>query len=317
MNGTQRRLSHLRVVSAADVHGARAAGGADELPRRLVVAAIGIPTALAVVDAGGWVLAAAAAALAGGGCLEICRLARYREVRPFTLAACAAAAGLPLIAAARPTLEDAAPWMWTLTLLLLMGSAVAAVWRRGAYGQPLEVVAVTVMAAVFTGGPLAFVLFLRHLPVRPDHYGGVAAMALFPLALAWSADSAAYAAGRAFGHRRLTRVSPGKTWEGAAAGLAACTAAGWVYATVVLPPGAGFTGWLGALAGALVSAGGLAGDLAKSAWKREAGVKDSGRVFPGHGGILDRMDSTFYALPIVYALAVLASAMMNRAMMFE
>mgnify|MGYP006137182781 CR=1 FL=1 len=214
-------------------------------------------------------------------------------------------------------LEEAAPWMWGLTLLLLMGSAVAAVWRRGAYGQPLEVVAVTVMAAVFTGGTLAFILFLRHLPVRPDHFGGVTAMALFPLVLAWSGDTAAYTAGRALGRRRLTLVSPGKTWEGAAAGLVACTAAGWVYATVVLPPGAGFTGWLGALAGVLVSIAGLGGDLAKSAWKREAGVKDSGGVFPGHGGVLDLMDSTFYALPIVHALAVIVSAMMVPAMLVE
>ncbi|HEU4451847.1 MAG TPA: phosphatidate cytidylyltransferase [Longimicrobium sp.] len=317
MNGTQPRLSHLRVVGDLEVRNARAAGGPDELPRRLVVAAIGIPTALAVVDAGGWLLAGAAAALAGGGCLEICRLARRREVRPFTVAACAAAAAFPLIAAARPALEAAAPWMWALTLLLLMGSAVAAVWRRSTYGQPLEVVAVTVMAAVFTGGTLAFSLFLRHLPVRPDHYAGVASLALFPLALAWTGDTAAYAAGRTFGRRRLTRVSPAKTWEGAAAGLVATTAAGWVYATVVLPPGAGFPGWLGALAGALVSLAGLGADLAKSAWKREAGVKDSGRVFPGHGGILDRMDSTLYALPVVYVLAAIASAVMNRLTMFE
>ena len=81
--------------------------------------------------------------------------------------------------------------------------------------------------------------------------------------------------------------------------------------SAVLPTGSGFAGWMGVAAGVLVAAAGLAGDLAKSAWKREAGVKDSGRVFPGHGGVLDRMDSTFYALPIVYVFAVVAAALLG------
>ncbi|HEX6913411.1 MAG TPA: phosphatidate cytidylyltransferase, partial [Longimicrobium sp.] len=89
----------------------------------------------------------------------------------------------------------------------------------------------------------------------------------------------------------------------------ACMAVGWLYVTLVLPSGA-FAGWMGAAAGALVAVAGLAGDLAKSVWKRQAGVKDSGRVFPGHGGVLDRMDSTFYALPIVYVFAALSAALL-------
>jgi phosphatidate cytidylyltransferase len=282
-----------------------------ELAARLLVAAVGIPATIWLVHAGGWVLAAAAGALAAGGCLEICRLARRSGVRPFTAAAAAAAAAaFPLIAAARPAVEEAAPWMWGMTLLLTLVSAAAAAWRRQPGARPLEAVAVTVTAPLVTGGTLAFVVLLRHMPLYPNAYDGDAALALFPLVLAWSADTAAFGVGRAWGRRPLTRVSPGKTWEGSAAGAAACMAVGWLYATAVLPPGAGFAGWMGAAAGALVAVAGLAGDLAKSAWKRQAGVKDSGHVFPGHGGILDRMDSTFYALPVVYVLAALAAARM-------
>jgi phosphatidate cytidylyltransferase len=313
MSRTQLTVPHLWIGPGAQPDRAGAEGSGSQLARRVLVAALGIPVTLYLVYAGGWLLAAAVAALAAGGCLEICRLAERSGVRPFTAAACALAAAFPLLAAARPAVEEAAPWMWVLTLLLAMSSAIAAVWRRGPRGEPLQAVAVTVMAPVFTGGTLAFLVFLRHLPVYPHHYGGTAALALFPLVLAWTGDTSAYAAGRAWGRTPLTRVSPAKTWEGAAAGLLASMAAGWLYATMVLPPGSGFAGWMGAGAGALAAITGLAGDLAKSAWKRQAGVKDSGRVFPGHGGILDRMDSTFYATPIVYVLAVLASALMTQA----
>jgi phosphatidate cytidylyltransferase len=316
MNHTRLPLPNLRVVPGADGAPAPAANVGSQVVRRLLVAAAGIPLTILLMEAGGWVLAAAAAAVAAGGCVEICRLAERTGARPFTAAACTLAAAFPLIAAARPTVEGATPWMWTLTLFLAMSTAIAAVWRRGPTGRPLEAVALTVMAPVFTGGSLAFIVFLRHLPVYPDYYGGLGTMALFPLVLAWSADTAAFAAGRAWGRTGLTRVSPHKTWEGAAAGTVACTAVGWLYVTMVLPSGA-FAGWMGAAAGALVAVAGLAGDLAKSVWKRQAGVKDSGRVFPGHGGVLDRLDSTFYALPIVYVFAALSAAFLIPAILAE
>lgn len=120
---------------------------------------------------------------------------------------------------------------------------------------------------------------------------------LFVLVLIWAADTGAYFAGRAFGRHKLAPgVSPGKTWEGVAggtAGLLVIACAGvfwalprqgyWLFLICVL------TGWWS-----------IVGDLSESLFKRQAGVKDSGRLFPGHGGVLDRIDSLTVAVPIFW-----------------
>ena len=125
---------------------------------------------------------------------------------------------------------------------------------------------------------------------------------LITLGLVWIADTAAYLAGRAFGRRRLaTTISPGKTWEGVAAGVVGCV----IYAIIcaMLNPdlGARIQGaiWVPYLAGAtLLCAAGIVGDLFESALKRQAGAKDSGTLLPGHGGVLDRIDSATAVLPL-------------------
>jgi phosphatidate cytidylyltransferase len=124
---------------------------------------------------------------------------------------------------------------------------------------------------------------------------------LFALLLNWIGDSAAYYVGRRLGrHKMAPRISPNKSWEGAAASLVASSIFAAVYlprlipAVVVAP--AIFLGVAGNVAGQI-------GDLAESALKRGAGVKDSGTMLPGHGGWLDRVDSVLFALPVIYALA--------------
>jgi len=115
------------------------------------------------------------------------------------------------------------------------------------------------------------------------------------LVLVWVADSAAYFVGRAWGRRKLApAISPGKTWEGAAGGVAGAL----VWAIICR----GFfddAPWLPYLAAAgLLAAASIVGDLFESAAKRRAGVKDSGALLPGHGGILDRIDSATAVLPL-------------------
>jgi phosphatidate cytidylyltransferase len=112
----------------------------------------------------------------------------------------------------------------------------------------------------------------------------------------WTSDSAAYLVGVTWGRRPfLPRISPKKTWEGAIGGWVAGAVA-----TVVMGYFLGVPLVHGVALGALLPLGVTAGDLAESMLKRQAGVKDSGTLIPGHGGILDRMDSLLFAVPIVY-----------------
>jgi phosphatidate cytidylyltransferase len=120
------------------------------------------------------------------------------------------------------------------------------------------------------------------------------------LVLTWIADTAAYFAGMRWGRHKLApSISPGKTWEGAAGGLAGVLLyAGIMAAMVEAIAWAPFLG-----AAALLAALSIVGDLFESAAKRQASVKDSGALLPGHGGILDRIDSATSTLPIAAALA--------------
>lgn len=124
-----------------------------------------------------------------------------------------------------------------------------------------------------------------------------------PLFICWAGDSAAYFAGTAFGRHRLApAVSPAKSWEGFFAGIAGSIVGALAAGTL----GAGYPVMLMVAAGVVGGTAGVAGDLIESALKRSAGVKDSGSLLPGHGGILDRFDSILAAVPAVwFILAVL------------
>ena len=128
------------------------------------------------------------------------------------------------------------------------------------------------------------------------------------LGIVWIADSAAYLAGQRFGRRRLApRISPGKTWEGVAG---ACVAVAVYYAVLwfmFAPREALFHGWGGIILFAAVMVMSVEGDLFESWIKRQAGVKDSGRLFPGHGGMLDRVDGLIASMPLA-ALSLYYSA---------
>jgi phosphatidate cytidylyltransferase len=283
---------------------------ASELTKRVAVAAIGIPFALIVLYVGGWIMAAVLAAIAAAAAGELYRIARQRGIEPFIMIGCALAA-LPVLSTvlARHDPGTAMMWSWLIFLAATPVVASVALFGRGVTRAPLTAMSVTIFGAFFTGGTLACAMFLRMMPVASEaphaqRWVGPA-FVLFPLALTWISDTAAFFGGRAFGRRKLMpSVSPGKTVAGAVAGVVGTVAAGTVYAHFV------FRGWLGvpvsaaagALAGLIVSPVAQVGDLVESLLKREAGVKDSGALLPGHGGVLDRFDSLFFTIPVTYWL---------------
>jgi phosphatidate cytidylyltransferase len=285
----------------------------SELMKRVAVAAVGIPIALALIYVGGWPLALLIAAIAAGAAGELCRLARQRGIRAFVFISTTLAAVTVLLAAAMESPAFAGAWTWRVFIAAVLITAATAIFRRGVHGGPLAATAVTLFAPLLTGGTLAFAVYLREMNVPAFASGAERwvgpALLLFPLVLTWMSDTAAYFGGRSYGRRRLMpSVSPAKTVEGAVSGVAGTVAAGAVYAHFVLgaalglPVGAGF----GALVGLLVSPVAQIGDLAESLLKREAGVKDSGALLPGHGGLLDRFDSLFFTIPVTYWLVEFA-----------
>ena len=153
-----------------------------------------------------------------------------------------------------------------------------------------------ILGPVYIGFLLGHGLAMRDLSSDAGDLGR--SWLLFTLLVVFACDTGAFAAGRLAGHHRMApRVSPNKTWEGAAGGLAASVGAALLVGLVfdlTVPL------WQQALIGAAASVAAQVGDLFESALKRAANFKDSGSIMPGHGGILDRMDSILFALPAVF-----------------
>ena len=151
--------------------------------------------------------------------------------------------------------------------------------------------ACALFGALYTFAPWRFAVDLRSVSVH---------LLFFALALNWAGDTSAYYVGRIFGKHPLAPiVSPKKSWEGAAASVAGSVLFGVLYLGYFLPQ---FPKWEVVTMAVLGNIAGQFGDLAESAIKRGAGVKDSGNLLPGHGGVLDRLDSSLFALPIVLAI---------------
>lgn len=288
-----------------------------DLFRRLAVAAFGIPLAILILMFGGWVLTAAVGFIAVLATLELNALVMARGVRPFTVLGVVGSLALVLLAGWTRSFSAWSPWAMAAVILLFFLSSASAVRFRAPEDRPLLVASLTLTGAIYWGGCVSFAVFLRHLPdvgnwpegpwANPGAY-----LLAFPFTVTWTADTAAYFAGNFFGKRKLApSVSPGKTLEGAAAGLLTAVLIGafmgWFF--LKLGPDPLTQALVGGGMGLIMAFSIQVGDLIESLFKREAGVKDSGSLLPGHGGILDRFDALIFTLPLTYALITLWRAL--------
>lgn len=293
----------------------------SELTRRTLFGVIAAPIAIAILIIGGAPLAALLAICAALGAWEFFRIARAGGLDPMDNVGIVIAGLIPLLVHARYLgLYDPAGAVGGISLaaLAMLLVLALAIWLRGVEGKPLGSSAATLLGAAYTGGMLSFGYAIRnHEYAFADaavHFGGRTfavpsggILLLLPVFATWASDIGAYAVGRVMGrHKLIPSVSPGKTVEGAIGGLLGSMLVAWLYAEFVMRPTAhlGFRfAPAGVLVfGAVVSVAAQIGDLVESLFKREAGVKDSSHLIPGHGGILDRFDSLFFVMPLSYVL---------------
>jgi phosphatidate cytidylyltransferase len=184
-------------------------------------------------------------------------------------------------------------WIFLAAAVFWVVLAPVWLWKRPAFATPAMPLLAGVV--VLVPGAAAMVALRGQSPV----------LLLAVMAVVWISDIAAYFAGHGFGRRKLApAISPGKTWEGVYGALAAVTvyAMGWIATAGASLPTLLRQAELGELWFVLLllglAAAGIVGDLLESQMKRQAGVKDSGRVLPGHGGVLDRIDALLPVLPL-------------------
>ncbi|MGG6292874.1 phosphatidate cytidylyltransferase [Leptolyngbya sp. AN02str] len=277
---------------------------------RLVSALVAIPVALGMVFLGGWYFTLGIALLVYLGQLEYFQLVRAKNIAPAAKTTLAVSQALLVISTLWPPLADTVmplagtficfyllfqPKLATIAdisssiLGLFYGGYLPSYWvRLRSLGQPEA-------SNLPFGGYFPTAFDIRAMPPGLT----VTLLAFFCI---WAADIGAYVFGKMIGRTRLSAISPKKTVEGAVAGVLGSVIVGAIGSWLLGWPGFPLTGMA---LGLLIGIASLLGDLTESMMKRDAGVKDSGQLIPGHGGILDRADSYVFTAPLVYYFVTL------------
>ena len=278
--------------------------------KRILTAVVLIAVVVAIVLRGPlWLLSTFAALIAALAAFEYRALAHRRAAIPNSDIATNVCIPLPWLITATVLIffftlrlpDFELPVLSLLTFILLAWSGFRA---------PLNRVLLDTSLGLFA---LIYIVYpLTLLPLIRAHEDGTGLL-LFLFVCVWSGDTAALYIGKAFGRRKLSRLSPNKTWEGAIASVAAAvlcglalfflgqslSARGYTALHIAIPA------WQLALLAVVLNIAAQLGDLLESAIKRGAGVKDSGTLLPGHGGILDRIDALLLAAPVLWYLLLL------------
>jgi phosphatidate cytidylyltransferase len=257
--------------------------------QRLASSVVLVVGTLLGVLAGGWWFGALAIAAVLIMAKEWARLAAGRAEPAWSLVA--AAAAVPAVVGVVALMAGTGAVALAAVLLAAPLAAGLSVVLVPA-GRPDRVAG----GVVYVGLPVLAMVWLRNDPA-----GGLSHV-LWLLLVVWATDVCAYLVGRSVGGPKLApRISPGKTWSGLFGGVAG---AGLLGGLAALVSGSGF--WRAATLGAALAVVAQAGDLFESALKRRAGVKDSGHLIPGHGGLLDRIDGLVFAAPVFAGVVWLA-----------
>ena len=267
---------------------------------RLATAAVALPILFAsiLIAKLAWLFVVIGAAALAIGLYEFWLLARRQQVKPDVAAGYLGAAALfTVFYFTEPGKLIDFEMICAILLVFTMSALTAAMLRGAPFDKMIVSVGVTVL------GVLYVVLLGGHLIAIRMGFGPELSRHLlsFFFLVIMSADMAAYAGGSLFGsHKLAPAISPGKTWEGAIAGMMISLLAGalahfWFFMELPLKIALPLAGLMNVLS--------VLGDLTESALKRSAGAKDTAKILPGHGGVLDRLDSLLFNAPVIYYFA--------------
>jgi phosphatidate cytidylyltransferase len=278
---------------------------------RILSGVVAIAIALAMIVLGGWYFTIGFGIIVCLGQLEYFQLARAKGMAPATKTTLVVSQALLIISNLSPTTADAIfPVAGTFICFYLLfqpkfatiadiSASIMGLFYGGylpSYWVRLRSLGQTEVSNLPLDGYFpATWTNLSHLPMGLTH-------TLLAFSCIWAADIGAYIVGKSFGRTRLSNISPKKTVEGAVFGVMGSIAVAIMGSWYL-----GWNGWpvTGAALGLLIGIASLLGDLTESMMKRDAGVKDSGQLIPGHGGILDRADSYVFTAPLVYYFVIL------------
>ncbi|MFM2134550.1 MAG: hypothetical protein RL156_1831 [Bacteroidota bacterium] len=280
----------------------------SNLVTRILVAVVAIPLFVWLVLSGGWPFIIFVSVLSTLGVREFCQLAETKGALPHTLTTLLPAFALPLVVGYDCQQGTNLAFAAAVSFCILLLSTE--LWRN--IPHPLLNIAASLSSLAYVTALMSCMTLVRFMTLTPGSALGAslqlndqwqAYLLLSMCITVWSGDSAAYFAGIAFGrHKIFPRVSPKKSWEGSIAGLMISPIAFGLSTHYMLPS---FPVEHAIVLGILVGVIGPIGDFAESLLKRDAAIKDSSALIPGHGGVLDRFDSLLFAAPMMYVYLTL------------